>query len=324
MAYFVFLAIMLSLSIWSLYITRKEKRSFRSWGSEKLLQLRLKRGWFHASVDSEVFLREQAIKNEQPFLLPTPLKIIAVIGQRKIESIECVILRERVTSSNKQILYLHGGAYVEQPIIPHWLFLDSINNLVKGTITVPLYPKAPVHTVSESFDHIVAIYHSILEKTDPSDIIIMGDSAGGGYALAVTQQLLTEGTALPKELILISPWLDITLKNAAIGPMEAKDPMLSRKHLQVMGKCWVGDLDPNDWRVSPINGPLEGLPPLSVFIGTHEIFLPDTQKLAMLCTRKGVGIEVYAYPKMNHDFPLFPIPEARKAQREIVDIINRV
>lgn len=323
MAYFVFLVMMISLSIWSFYITRKEKRSFRSWGSEKLLQLRLKRGWFHASEDSNTFLQQQALRNEEPFVFPTPLKILAIVEQKTIAGIECVILHEREISSKKQILYLHGGAYVEHPIIPHWLFLDRINNVVKGTIVVPIYPKAPVHTVLESFDRMVAIYLSLLEKSDPSQIILMGDSAGGGFALAVAQQLLLQGTVLPKEIILISPWLDITLKNAAIDAIESKDPMLSRQHLKVMGKAWVGEIDPTDWRVSPINGPLKGLGQLSVFIGTHEIFLPDVYKLKMLCRRLGVGIQVFAYPKMNHDFPLFPIPEARKAQREIVEIINR-
>lgn len=323
MAYLVFIAIMSALSLWSLYITRKEKRSFRSWGSEKLLQLRLKRGWFHASVDSRQFLREQAVKNEEPYSVPSPLKLLAVVEQREVAGMDCIILRERQTNSKKRILYLHGGAYVEQPILPHWLFLDRINNQMKGTIIVPLYPKAPVHTFTETFDPLVEIYRTMLEEVEANDLVVMGDSAGGGLALALTQQLASLGEPLPKEVILISPWLDITLRNASIDAIESKDPMLSRRHLQEMGKAWVGDGDPNDWRVSPINGKLQGLPPLSLFVGTHEMFLSDAQKLQMLCTRQGTMLELYIYPKMNHDFPLFPIPEAKRAQREIIDIIQR-
>lgn len=323
MAYLVFIAIMFALSLWSLYITRKEKRSFRSWGGEKLLRFRLKRGWFHASVDSRQFLSEQAVKNEEPYNFPSPLKLLAIVEQRKIAGMDCIILRERQTNSKKRILYLHGGAYVEQPILPHWLFLDRINNQMKGTIIVPLYPKAPVHTFIETFDTLVEIYRTMLREVDANDIVVMGDSAGGGLALALAQQLASVGQPLPKEVILISPWLDITLRNAAIDAIESKDPMLSRRHLQEMGKAWVGDGDPNDWRVSPINGKLQGLPPLSLFVGTHELFLPDAQKLQMLCTRQGTTLALYIYPKMNHDFPLFPIPEAKKAQREIIDIIQR-
>jgi acetyl esterase/lipase len=324
MAYIVFIAIILLLSAWSLYITRREKRSFRSWGSEKLLQLRLKRGWFHGREDSERFLALQEVKNEQPFVMPTPLKLLAIVERRTIEGLDCVVLKERTFVGKTHILYLHGGAYVEHPILPHWLFLDRINNQVKGTIIVPIYPKAPVHTVLESFDKFVALYRKLIDDgIDAKDIVVMGDSAGGGLALALSQQLALDSVALPKEVILISPWLDITLRNAAIPRMVHKDPMLNRQHLQRMGKAWAGPLDPSDRKTSPINGQLRGLPRLSLFIGTHELLLPDARKLRLLCIRNGVKIDYFEYPKMNHDFPLFPIPEAKQALKEIVAIITR-
>jgi acetyl esterase/lipase len=324
MAYVLLISLAVVGSLFALYITRKEKRSFRSWVSERLLLLRLKRGWFHASEDSDLFLEQQAIRNEDPYQMPTPLQLLAIISTVTYEDLYCIELRERRETNNRHIIYFHGGAYVEHPILPHWLFLDRINNQVKGVITIPIYPKAPVHTVQDSFDRMVDLCISIMRDRGSENTVFMGDSAGGGYALAVAQELLVRGNALPKEVILISPWLDITLRNAAIDTVESKDPMLNRHHLQRMGISWAGSMDLTDRRVSPINGPLTGLPPLTLFVGTHELFLPDARKFRMLCLRQGVRLDYFEYPKMNHDFPLFPIPEATRAVREIVEIIKRV
>lgn len=323
MAYLILVLLMMSFSLFALYITRTEKRSFRSWMSEKLLRYRLQKGWFHASEDSNVFLQAQREKNELPYQFPLALKLLCEVSTTTIASIPSMILRERGTQKPIHILYLHGGAYVEHPILPHWLFLDRMNNLMHGTITVPIYPKAPVHTVLEVFEPLVDLYRTIREHYQSHDLILMGDSAGGGLALALAQELIVRKESLPKELILISPWLDIGLRNGDIEKLEAKDPMLNRRHLQVMGESWAGSLPKEHRWVSPINGPTEQLPPVTLYIGTHEILLADARKFRMLCTRSGVPITYREYPKMNHDFPLFPIPEGTQAIREIVAIINR-
>ncbi|PKL27680.1 MAG: alpha/beta hydrolase [Spirochaetae bacterium HGW-Spirochaetae-2] len=322
MAFIVFLLLMLASSGAAWYITRREKRSFRSWTSEQLLHLRWKKGWFHANEDPQHFLRQQALVNENPYIMPAPLKLLGSIERKVIAELDCVVLQERTGTTNLRILYLHGGAYVEQPILPHWLFLDRINNACRAIITVPLYPKAPVHTFEETTDRLIALYRKMLERSKARNIVVMGDSAGGGLAMALSQHIALSGLPIPKATILISPWLDITLRNADIDALEPKDPMLNRNQLKAMGQAWVGNGDPNHWKVSPINGPLIGLPPLSLFIGTHELFLADARKLLLLCKRNGVQIDYHEYPKMNHDFPLFPIPEARKAQKHIVEIIK--
>lgn len=322
MAFIIFLLLMITSSGAAWYITRKEKRSFRSWTSERLLHLRLKKGWFHANEDPHQFLTQQGLVNEKPYVMPAPLKLLGVIERKVIADLDCVVLQERSGTTNLRILYLHGGAYVEQPILPHWLFLDRINNVCRAIITVPLYPKAPVHTFEEATDRLLELYRKMLERSKARNIVIMGDSAGGGLALVLSQQIALSNLPIPKATILISPWLDITLRNADIDALETKDPMLGRRHLQTMGQAWAGNGDPNHWMVSPINGPLVGLPPLSLFIGTHELFLADARKLLLLCKRNGVKIDYQEYPKMNHDFPLFPIPEAWKALKHIVEIIK--
>ena len=322
MAYTLFLMVIALLSLASWYITRKEKRSLRSWMGENLLRMRLKKGWFNAHENPEALLARRAQGDKVPYIMPTPLKMLGVIERREIEGLDCVLLSERSGTSRLRILYLHGGAYVDQPLLPHWLFLDKINNQCKAVVTVPIYPKAPRHTIDETFGNLVALYRRMAQSSRGQDIVIMGDSAGGGLALALGQQIGVEDLPRPKALVLISPWLDITLRNASIDALEHKDPMLNRRFLQVVGASWAGNEDPLDRRLSPINGPVDRLPPVSLFVGTHEIFLADARKFVVLCKRKGVNVDYHEYPKMNHDFPLFPIPEARHAVREIVRIIK--
>jgi acetyl esterase/lipase len=224
--------------------------------------------------------------------------------------------------STKYILYLHGGAYVDQPLIPHWLFLDQVVKGSQAMVNVPIYPKAPVHQFQETYDKLLNLYRNILAQTKPQDIVFMGDSAGGGLALGFSQYLRKEGLPQPERLILISPWLDITMENPGIDGLEIKDPMLLRNHLKVMGKAWAGDTDRRDYRLSPINGSLKGLPPISLFIGTHEMFLADARKFKIRAIAQGATISYHEYPKMNHDFPLFPIPEARKVLHEIIWLVG--
>lgn len=322
MAYMLFLILVAVFSLFAWHITRKEKRSFRSWLGENLLKARLKKGWFNAHEEPSGFLAKRLAQEELPYVLPPPLKLLGVIERTRMEGLDCVLLSERAGTTRLRILYLHGGAYVDQPLLPHWLFLDRINNQCKAVVTVPLYPKAPWHTVDDTFGPLVNLYRRMLEQSRAQDVVIMGDSAGGGLALALAQQIGIEGLARPKALVLISPWLDITLRNASIDAIESLDPMLSRRFLQVVGASWAGHQDVHSRLVSPINGPVDQLPPVSLFVGTHELLLADARKFVVLCRRKGVRVDYHEYAKMNHDFPLFPIPEARKAQQEIVRIIR--
>lgn len=317
----LFMVGIVSVYIFSLYITRREKRSFQSWLSERLLKFGIEKKLFIASDKPYEYLELRAAENEKPYTFPVPLKLICKVERVEIEGLDCIILSQSVPST-KYILYLHGGAYVDQPLIPHWLFLDQVVKGSQAMVNVPIYPKAPVHQFQETYDKLLCLYRIILAQTKPQDIVFMGDSAGGGLALGFSQYIGKQGLPQPERLILISPWLDITMENPGIDGLEIKDPMLLRNHLKVMGKAWAGDTDRRDYRLSPINGSLKGLPPISLFIGTHEMFLADARKFKIRAIAQGATISYHEYPKMNHDFPLFPIPEARKVLHEIIWLVG--
>nr|WP_276202692.1 alpha/beta hydrolase [Oceanobacillus caeni] len=303
---------------------RKLMRSIRSWIAERLLKRFSNKDSFTNEKSYAQFLKEKQIENEKPYVLPKYIQRKFGMVKQHFDGMECYIFNEEKKTSGKSILYLHGGGYIKQPSLYHWNFLWKLAKGTDVTIYVPIYPKAPNHQYKESFDKVLPVYESILETSDKENVILMGDSAGGGFALALAQLLLDKGLPQPKKIILFSPWLDITMKNPDAYRLEHKDPMLGIYGLIQMGKAYAGNTDPNNYLLSPINGKLNGLGEITLFVGTHEVFLPDSRKFRDIAISQGVRVNYFEYPKMNHIFVLYPIPEAKKATKKIVNIINQM
>lgn len=222
----------------------------------------------------------------------------------------------------KHILYLHGGAYIHQPNFFHWRFVHQLTEEMPLSITLPIYPKAPYYTYAQSYAKVLLVYRKLINEVGAENIILMGDSAGGGFALGFAQCLLEKDLPQPNQIILISPWLDITLSNPEIAQYESVDPMLSAEALRADGESYAGDMDPHYYMLSPINGEIKGLAPLTLFVGTHEIFLPDVRRLKDRLEAIDADFHYFEYPYMNHIFTTYPIPEAKKAIVQIIEIIK--
>lgn len=266
------------------------------------------------------FIEKRRIINEKTYTIPFYPFYKSLICKDKKYDMDVFYINKK--ENQKQILYLHGGGYINQPFVQHIRFLTILAKQTNTTIILPIYPKAPVHTYNETFEKLLKLYEGLLDSVSSKDIILMGDSAGGGLSLAFAKLLLKHKISQPKEIILISPWLDITMSNPNISLFEKKDPMLAVPGLIKIGKLWAGDLDSSNYLVSPINGEIVGLGNISIFIGTNEILLPDARKFRDIAYSKGIKINYYEYEKMNHVFPIAPIPEAKKAIKQIEKIIN--
>lgn len=213
-------------------------------------------------------------------------------------------------SGGRRLLFLHGGSYVFEIAPEHYRFCATLARALDATITIPIYPLAPECSAID----IQAKLRAVIDALGPFDAWL-GDSAGAGLALALAQRL-----DRPPPLVLLSPWLDIALENPAIGPIDDRDPWLSRPGLRECGRLYAKDLDPKDPRVSPLYGPLHAIVRISMFIGTRDIFLPDARKLRDRAPDK---IALFEYPEMVHDFMLIRVlPEARSAFREIVKTLR--
>ncbi|WP_168208796.1 alpha/beta hydrolase fold domain-containing protein [Chitinophaga sp. XS-30] len=230
----------------------------------------------------------------------------------------------RATGSRTHILYLHGGAYVQSFTLPHWYFLSG---LLKGTgagITAPDYPLAPQHTYREAFAMVESLYKQLISVHDPSSLVLMGDSAGGGFALALAQKMKNDHMPMPGRIILLSPWLDIALENPAIKALDNKDPFLGRESLRQAGKLYAGGTSPDHYLLSPINGPLKDLGSITVFAGSHEILSADTRKLKAMAESIGADLDYYEYADMIHGWILLHFPESQQAKQQIIDLILKM
>ena len=156
------------------------------------------------------------------------------------------------------------------------------------------------------------------EKGIPSEkIAFVGDAAGGGMALAILQKLRYLALPMPKQAFLISPWLDVTNSNPKMEDIQPNDTILNIEKLAFKGQKYAGELELTHPMVSPIYGDLAGLPKITVFVGTREIFCADVEKLEEIALEKDLDIEVYVYKNQMHFFVGLPIPEAEDAMNII-------
>lgn len=246
----------------------------------------------------------------------------------------CKVLKYKVNNRNvftispknkiagdQHIFYLHGGAYVQSFLTFHWSFMAKLVNELNCTITAPDYPLAPEYTYKDSFEMLTTLYSQLLETESHRNFIFMGDSSGGGLALALAQEIQKTGLRQPNQIILLSPWLDATLKNPLIQEIDAIQPFLGIDELREVGKMYAGDTNPDYYLLSPINGSLEGLGKISIFIGTKDILVADARKLKSIAESKGIAINYYEYEGMVHVWMFLNFPESKKARKQIADLI---
>ena len=154
------------------------------------------------------------------------------------------------------------------------------------------------------------------------DEAFFGGAAGGGYALALAEGLSTHSIEQPDELILLSPWVDVTMSNPDIRNFVDVEPMLTVTMGRTSGKAWAGSLPMDDWHVSPINGELSNLKNVTIFVGTRELFYPDDTLLASKLETNPNVILVIGKGQ-NHVYPVYPTLEGRIAVEQIMEIVQR-
>ena len=224
------------------------------------------------------------------------------------------------------VFFLHGGAYWSQPFWLHFKVLKELSKALGAQVILPVYPKAPSYNVLDVHKMIMERYiYLIGGKGIPAEsIALVGDSAGGGLSLAFLQVLKDNHLPMPREAILLSPWLDVSNSNSGMKPIQSHDPLLNIESLTFQGKTYAGDLPPQNPLVSPLYGDLSGLPPITVLIGTYDIFYADIDKLDKIVEEQRLDVTIYVYEKMNHCFAGYPIPEGKDARMRIIKELQRV
>jgi len=205
------------------------------------------------------------------------------------------------------VIYLHGGAYCFGILDSHIEFCDKLAQRMNAKVYMPLYPILLKNTCLDAFRFLQGVYAEVLREGKP--VVLMGDSSGGGLALAFAESLRNNGAPMPERLVLLSPWIDVTMTNPAIPSLEEGDFILSAYGLAGLGKLWAGETDVRDSRVSPLYGSMAGLPPTLIFCGTDEILRPDITLLHEKMKAAGTKCRLVIGEGLWHIFPSYDIPE---------------
>lgn len=220
----------------------------------------------------------------------------------------------RVGSSDRSVVYLHGGAYTSEIVSQHWSLIRFIADRTGCEVHVPIYGLSPRHHGREA----LALVTEVIRRRE-RPCYLAGDSAGGGLALLAAQASDKGSVA---GLTMIAPWLDLTMSNPGIDAIEPHDPWLYRAGLRPIADAWTGGLSLDDPRLSPIYGDLSGLPPMQILVGTRDITLPDCR---LLRDRLPAGTPLTYHEEEGalHVYPLLPVPEARAGRRAVIEHIEK-
>ncbi|MCR5166501.1 MAG: alpha/beta hydrolase [Oscillospiraceae bacterium] len=232
-----------------------------------------------------------------------------------------LFLPEPGKKSGKLIIFIHGGGYVSEATVFHRGFCARLCRALSAPVFIPKYGLAPFHNIDDALSEVEKKYNSAVRHFSPRSVILMGDSAGGGLALSLCLYRKKKGQTLPHKLVLISPWVDVTMSNPEINAIEDSDPLLSRYGLKVDGEIFSQPHDPNEPLISPVNGDLQGLPPMLVICGTNEIIYPDIKRFCKKAFDAGCEIRFHSQDGMIHDFPIYPVKEAAAAFKAITGFV---
>ncbi|MFI5618734.1 alpha/beta hydrolase fold domain-containing protein [Streptomyces sp. NPDC051567] len=221
-----------------------------------------------------------------------------------------------------RVLYVHGGGYVDELVRPHWALIRTLVERAGARVVVPAYVLAPRGTADRSVPAAADLLSGLIEGGGAGGTVLVGDSAGAGLALAAAQWLRDRTGAQPSRIVLISPWLDVTMSHPDQEAIEAGDPMLARPGLREAGRLYAGTLAAEDPRVSPLRGSFAGLAPLTVFTGTRDVLSTDSRELLRRARADGAEVEFHEEPGLPHVYPLLPVPEGRAARERIVALVR--
>lgn len=219
------------------------------------------------------------------------------------------------------VLFLHGGGYVKEIVAAHWRFVGHLGREAGARCVVPIYPLAPRGTAAEVVPIVGEMLRGLIQEEAPARVVVVGNSAGAGLALAAAQWLRDRGHAQPDGLVLISPGLDAAIGRPQQQALAAQDPVQDIPGIREAARLYAGGLDLAHPYVSPLRGSMHGLAPMLVFAGTLDLLHPDAIDLATQARAAGVPVELHLRRGQPHNYAGMPTPEGRQARERIVSAV---
>jgi monoterpene epsilon-lactone hydrolase len=248
------------------------------------------------------------------------------VEESSVKDFKILTVKPKVHQSKGHILFLHGGAYVLEAGKHHQRMVKELVRDTHFTCSFFDYPLAPEFSYQEAIERVLEVYE-LLSKKNPEELFcLFGDSAGGGMALSLLQQIRDKGISpKPQKTILSSPWLDLSLSHERIMEFSDKDLILSVESLSVSAKYYARGLsDLKDSKVSPMFGSGKDLGDILLLYSDEEIFTPDCEDLIRQWKdESGTTIESIIGPGLVHDWIMFTSPESTQTMKQIAKFLTK-
>ncbi len=223
------------------------------------------------------------------------------------------------------IFYTHGGGYGMGDLISSRALIAPIAKHCGLKAFSFEYRLSPEYQFPAPLEDCAKAYEYILSKGyEPKNIVILGDSAGGGLLFSVLQYLKQRGYKLPHCGIAISPWTDLTITAESYETMDKADPILSDEVLEKFAEAYIGEESPLNPLVSPVFGKYdESYPPILIQVGNKEVLYDDSVRMKQVLEQSGVNVTMEVYQNMFHIFHIWKIQEAEEAIENIHQFIKK-
>lgn len=269
-------------------------------------------------------LRKKIGTVEAPWKCPDCFEMTVIeMGEFQME----LLTSKENPNREKIILQLHGGGYVGAMRNAYRMFAGLYNEVSRGMSVLTVdYRVAPEHPYPAALEDAFTAYCYLLDEGWFSEqIILAGDSAGGGLAMALCHYLKDKGMQLPCGIVAMSPWTDLTASGESYDTNYEKDPLFGKtRDSLIYNKDYIGDNDPLNAYISPLFGDFRRFPPMLIQVGSYEMLLSDSVSVAAKAREQGVKVRLSIYEGMFHIFQMAAkmLPESKRAWVEIGKFID--
>jgi epsilon-lactone hydrolase len=226
------------------------------------------------------------------------------ITEQTIGGVRAEVVTVRGRDSRRTVLHFHGGGYCVGSARTVRSWAAHLSAQAGCNVVLPEYRLAPEHPYPAALEDASAVIKALLSTGKPGSLVVSGDSAGGGLALALVLSMRDHGEELPAGCMLLSPWLDLRRDWRADLSLVRRDLLLTPDWLEACARAYAEPLAWGDALVSPLHAEHAGLPPLLIQAGTDELLAPDAELLAASASAAGVEVSYTRWPRMWHDFAL--------------------
>ncbi len=248
------------------------------------------------------------------------------VDRQVVGGVPADVVSARTLRGQTTVIHFHGGGYCVGSARTARAWAAHLSAQAGCRVVLPDYRLAPEHPHPAALEDARAVLRALGREAEAGSLVVSGDSAGGGIALALVLSLRDADAELPAGCVLLSPWLDLGRDRRGVADLIRRDILLTPDWLDACARAYA---DPGAWSdgtVSPLSASHRGLPPLLIQAGTHEMLAPDAGLLAASASAAGVDVTYTRWPGMWHDFMLQPglLAATDSAVRQAAWFVGRV